>query len=157
MNYVALYDVLRQQAAVLVKMKHLLDKRRLSLVGGNLQQLNELECEEVLLHQQMQFLEEKRTGLCPAGKTLSAIIDISTTTDYKTKLTVELGNLRRLAAQVQEANTLNKMLLEQSLSYAQAMQRALWPGSDAFYGCGGELRLESLLQAPHARLLDETA
>lgn len=156
MNYAALYDVLRQQTAVLLKTKHLLDQRRQALVANSLQQLNEAEREEILLHQQMRFLEEKRTGLCPAGKTLSAIIEASPS-DYKTKLELELVTLRRLAADVQEANTLNRMLLEQSLSYVRTMQRILWPGSEAFYGRGGKLQQESLYQAPLTRMLDETA
>lgn len=156
MNYAALLDVLRQQAAVLVKMQHLLGQRRLALVAGTLQQLDEVEREEILLHQQMQFLEEKRAGLCPAGKTLNAIVETSPT-DCKTKLTAELGTLRRLAAEVQEANSLNKMLLQQSLTYVQMMQQILQPEKGSFYGWGGRLKQESMCQAPLTRLLDETA
>lgn len=156
MNHAALLDVLRQQGAALLKMQRMLEQERQALMANDLYRLNEVEREKILVQQQMQFLEEKRTGLCPAGKTLSAIAGVSPA-DYREKLAAELETLRRLAAEVQEANSLNKMLLQQSLAYVQMMQRALQPGTGSFYGRGGKLRQESLCQAPLTRLLNETA
>jgi flagellar biosynthesis/type III secretory pathway chaperone len=156
MNYAALLDVLRQQAAALLKMRRLLEQGGQALMTNDLYRLDEIEREKILVQQQMQFLEEKRTGLYPAGKTLSAIAEGSPP-DYREKLTAVLDALRRLAAEVQEANSLNKMLLQQSLAYVQMMQRVLQPEKGSFYGWGGKLKQESMCQAPLTRLLDETA
>jgi len=155
-NYAVLTEVLRQQAAAMVQLQQLLEQGRQALVENEPYRLEEIERKKVLTQQELQFLEEKRTGLCPAGKTLSAIAGAAPP-EYKHQLAGLLEKLRRLATGLQEANTLNRLLLEQSLAYVQLMQQALQPGRGTFYGRGGKLAQEDLVAVPLTRLLDETA
>jgi flagellar biosynthesis/type III secretory pathway chaperone len=156
MNYAALGEVLRRQAAVMAQLQALLEEGRQALVANDPYRLQEVEREKSLVQQELQFLEEKRSGLCPAGKTLSALVE-SAPPEYKHQLAALLERSRRLAAELQEANALNRMLLEQSLAYVRVMQRTLVPKSDTFYSSGGIIKQGSLCWPPPSRVLDETA
>ncbi|MBT9172544.1 MAG: hypothetical protein DDT21_00930 [Syntrophomonadaceae bacterium] len=156
MNYAALGEVLRRQAAVMAQLQSLLEEGRQALVANDPYRLQEVEREKSLVQQELQFLEEKRSDLCPAGKTLSALVE-SAPPEYKQQLAGLMEKLRTFCARLQEAHHLNKLLLEQSLAYVRLLQQALLAERGMFYGRGGHLQQGDLCQAAQLRILNETA
>jgi len=156
MNYAALTDVLVRQATGLENMQQLLEREKTALLESNPCQLDEIGRKKMLLHQELQFLEEKRVTVCAEGKTLFAIIEASPQA-YRPKLAELREKMRGLTTVLQETNALNKLLLEQALAYTKWMQGALSVPKEALYGPGGSLRQEGSHLFPLTRGLNETA